>query len=286
MTKNKLIDKILETNLALSKFLIEEDWLWASNSRLLMSHYIDNLLKIYKRKIGIYKITSPSGRVYIGQSIDIDRRFNQYKKGQYCNNKLKNSFNKYGIDNHLFEIIIECDENVLDELEIKYIKEYDSIDNGFNVILGNTNCTRGEKNPMFGKTRNFSPEHKEKLRIAAKRPKSEETKLKISESRKGRKFGPHTKEHNEKIGKSNLGKHRGKRPGSKTSSRKVINKKTKQIFNTVKEAAEYESMFLKKPIESSQLIRRMRGKNKIHTDFMYLEEYNEFIDGDNNKRKK
>ena len=32
------------------------------------------------RLIGIYKITSPNDKIYIGQSIDIDRRFIQYQK--------------------------------------------------------------------------------------------------------------------------------------------------------------------------------------------------------------
>lgn len=30
--------------------------------------------------IGVYKITNPNGAVYIGSSIDIKRRFNQYKR--------------------------------------------------------------------------------------------------------------------------------------------------------------------------------------------------------------
>ncbi len=30
--------------------------------------------------IGIYKITNPEGKIYIGQSIDIDRRFKEYKR--------------------------------------------------------------------------------------------------------------------------------------------------------------------------------------------------------------
>ena len=30
-------------------------------------------------KTGIYKITNPNGKVYIGQSIDIDKRWNKYK---------------------------------------------------------------------------------------------------------------------------------------------------------------------------------------------------------------
>ena len=56
--------------------------------------------------IGIYKITSPLGYIYIGQSINIDYRFNVYKKLK-CKSQLRiyNSFVKYGVDNHIFEII-------------------------------------------------------------------------------------------------------------------------------------------------------------------------------------
>ena len=80
------------------------------------------------KKCGIYKITSPSNRIYIGQSTQIDYRWNQYK---YCNNTYNNynplinrSFLKYGWENHKFEIIEECDINILDEREIFWIAEY------------------------------------------------------------------------------------------------------------------------------------------------------------------
>lgn len=58
-------------------------------------------------KIGyIYKITSPSGRVYIGSTIDINRRKKDYKNLKRTYQwKIKNSLNKYGFENHLFEII-------------------------------------------------------------------------------------------------------------------------------------------------------------------------------------
>ena len=60
--------------------------------------------------IGIYKITSPSGKVYIGQSRNIENRFLQYKN-KHCRFqfRLYNSFNKYGVENHVFEIIEECE---------------------------------------------------------------------------------------------------------------------------------------------------------------------------------
>ena len=55
--------------------------------------------------IGIYKITSPSGKVYVGQSVNIERRLKEYKilkcKKQV---KLYNSFIKYGFENHKIEI--------------------------------------------------------------------------------------------------------------------------------------------------------------------------------------
>jgi len=54
-------------------------------------------------------ITSPSNRLYVGSTINIRKRCISYRnlhcKTQY---KLYNSLNKYGFDNHTFEIILEC----------------------------------------------------------------------------------------------------------------------------------------------------------------------------------
>lgn len=59
-----------------------------------------------KKIAGIYKITSPSGRIYIGSSIDLAQRFNTYKLLK-CKRqpKLYNSFIKYGVDVHTFEVV-------------------------------------------------------------------------------------------------------------------------------------------------------------------------------------
>ena len=61
--------------------------------------------------IGIYKITSPSNKVYIGQSVNIQKRFRDYKSLKRSikqQPRLYNSFVKYGVNNHLFEILSEC----------------------------------------------------------------------------------------------------------------------------------------------------------------------------------
>jgi group I intron endonuclease len=87
--------------------------------------------------IGIYKITSPSKKVYIGQSINIEKRFKGYyysnAKGQTILNK---SFLKYGIDNHIFEIVCECKKSELYKLEAYYQTLYSANSkNGLNCSV-------------------------------------------------------------------------------------------------------------------------------------------------------
>lgn len=88
--------------------------------------------------IGIYKITNPEGKVYIGKSRNIKSRFTHYKQG-YSNSKLSKSFKDFGIDNHIFEVIEECDLHDLNIKEHFYINMYDSINKGFNVYNASPN---------------------------------------------------------------------------------------------------------------------------------------------------
>lgn len=80
----------------------------------------------YKGVSGVYKITSPSGRVYVGQSQDLYTRFNQYRRGA-CKRQplLYNSLNKYGFDNHTIDVIL-CGTEHLDSIEIQTISECQS----------------------------------------------------------------------------------------------------------------------------------------------------------------
>ena len=95
-----------------------------------------------KREIicGIYKITSPSGRVYIGQSKDIHKRWGYYKRMKCESQKLiYYSFCKYGVDNHIFEVIHVCDKSELDLLEKKYVLDFNSVEEGLNIRYGGKN---------------------------------------------------------------------------------------------------------------------------------------------------
>lgn len=87
--------------------------------------------------IGIYKITSPSKRIYIGQSINIEKRFKHYKRLS-CKKQviLYSSFLKYGVDKHKFEILCECEISELNDKERYYQDLYSVITkNGLNCIL-------------------------------------------------------------------------------------------------------------------------------------------------------
>lgn len=126
-----------------------------------------------KPKIGIYKITSPSGKIYIGQSIDIKRRFKQYERLAYSKGqpKLYRSFCKYGINSHKFEIIQELPENLLNDGERFHQELFDSVDNGLNCMYVDGNnmtgkhseeskrkmseSTKGENHPFYGKKSAF-----------------------------------------------------------------------------------------------------------------------------------
>lgn len=96
--------------------------------------------------IGIYKITSPSGKVYIGQSVNIKKRFHHYSNMNNCENQIRlfRSFKKYGTKNHLFEVVEECNVSELNEKERYYQEMHNAIgENGLNCKLTNTKYKKG-----------------------------------------------------------------------------------------------------------------------------------------------
>lgn len=95
---------------------------------------------------GIYKIENKvNGRVYIGQGKEILERWRKHismlKKDKHDNEHLQESWNKYGCSNFSFEIVCFCEPEEMNDLEIKYIKEYNSFiyddnSNGYNKTRG------------------------------------------------------------------------------------------------------------------------------------------------------
>lgn len=157
--------------------------------------------------IGIYKITSPNGAIYIGLSTDIYYRIYSCYKKLRCKqqHKIYNSLIKYGVENHKFDIVHIIDRidlskseiiNKLNELEIEYIKKFNSF-YGDNDKYG-MNLTRGGGLMELTKETRRIISEKNKGRTV-----SEETRIKISKFHKGKKL---SKEHIDKISKANKGR--------------------------------------------------------------------------------
>ena len=89
----------------------------------------------------IYKITSPTGRVYIGKTTRLNDRISYYRNNNNKQQKIiSSSIDKYGWNQHKFEVIDEAPIDQLNELEIKYIKEFNTFHydnpNGMNLTRG------------------------------------------------------------------------------------------------------------------------------------------------------
>lgn len=197
---------------------------------------------------GIYKITSPTNKIYIGSSVNIFNRIKYYKslncKGQI---KLYNSLKKYGWLKHKFEVVEYCIESEL------YLKEryYGEI---FNVLNGNG------LNLILPKVGDY------KVGV------SEETRKKMSNSKKGKLntfYGKkHSIESREKIRLSKIGKtahNKGKKGLSNISKSKyVLDLETGILYNSCKECCDFNPSY-----NYSTLRGKLNGRHKNDTKFVY-----------------
>lgn len=89
---------------------------------------------------GVYKIKNIiDNRVYIGIASNMYKRYSGHKymltKGNHYNIKLQNFVNKYGINKLIFEIVlVVTNKTILVDKEIEFIKQFNSIKEGFNII--------------------------------------------------------------------------------------------------------------------------------------------------------
>jgi group I intron endonuclease len=151
--------------------------------------------------IGIYKITHrESGKCYIGQSVDVFKRWQGHSNlAVKKKSAIQNAFVLYGIDKFSFEVLEECDREMLNDKEVYWISCFDSVaPNGYNLTSGG------------GQGITVSDETKKKMSDAQKGkkrgPRSEETKKKMSASRRGKK---QSEEHKAKMSASMKGKNTG-----------------------------------------------------------------------------
>lgn len=145
---------------------------------------------------GIYCIKNLStNKVYIGQALDINKRWKEHKRGlannRHFNSHLQRAWNKYGENNFEFSILEECDKRLLEVREVYWINHYNSCDRhcGYNVKLGGLHGGHHKETKIklseFQKTRKIHGFSSNPFGLGSKH--SEETKRKMSEQRKGQK---------------------------------------------------------------------------------------------------
>lgn len=221
----------------------------------------------------IYKITNIiNKKCYIGQTLyDANKRFKEHinaSTNTRKNNHFYNAIRKYGIENFELEILENnVAEDKLDELEIYYIKKYDSYNNGYNSTIGGhgvhgivftDEVLQKKSNSMKAKWKNkniplTSKERNLKIsQINKGKPKSIEHRKKLSDLAKQRIgdknafYGKkHTKETIQKISNSN----------SKTVYMYDINMNYIQEFKNGKLAAIYLKKLLNLDFQEQSIYR-------------------------------
>lgn len=135
--------------------------------------------------IGIYKITSPSGKVYIGSSKNITQRKKTYSQnGCIKQTKLYSSFLKYGFINHTFEIVEICSLEKLLERELYFGLKFQVLDkNGLNCMLPKIDESLYT---ISNDTRLKMSVAKKGLQLRKGIKHTDESKMKMSISKKGK----------------------------------------------------------------------------------------------------
>ena len=213
-----------------------------------------------ERKSGIYMWTSPSGKSYIGQSVDLQKRKGTFLRfgDRYGGEKINCARKKY---NHKslwnYTILEYCDIDKLNECERYYIELYDTINNGYNCESG------GNENKIV----------------------SDEVKRKLSEAMKGKRCGENhpmwgrhlTEEQKRKMSKAKKGENNpmyGKHRDDETKD-KIRLRHNKPVIQFTKEGtfvAEYESALVAKnitDIDSSNISKCCLGKLKSAGGFKW-----------------
>jgi group I intron endonuclease len=94
---------------------------------------------------GIYVITHrATGKRYVGQSLDIARRWAEHRAGTSGSRRLTNALKKHGPDAFLFEIVELCAREELNDRELFYISthSFDSLSpKGYNLTFGGEGVT-------------------------------------------------------------------------------------------------------------------------------------------------
>ena len=215
----------------------------------------------------IYKLTSPSGKIYIGQTKCFNDRMKRYRGG-FFNPYMKKSVDKYGLESIMVEIL---EKNIplenLDKREQFYLDTLQPFDeNGYNICK-EASTTRGRKRPKeelvgiseYRKTRVGE------LNSFYGKKHSEETKQKQREYKLGKKQSKET-----------IQKQIDSRKGILDKCVQQLDKDTLEVicvFNSISEASEVTntcSSSISNIVNNKEIIKRgKKYKRKSAGGYMW-----------------
>ena len=159
-----------------------------------------SMSNVTEKICGIYKITNLlSGKAYIGQSVDIRKRFIHHTSNdnkQRMKMAISKAIHKYGKDNFKFEIIKECTRLELNKYESFFVERHNTLSpNGYNLRqggdarIGMYSDEARENMSNARKGMKLSDSARANIaRASTGRLHTEETKLKMSKARTGEKM--------------------------------------------------------------------------------------------------
>jgi len=137
----------------------------------------------------IYKISSPSGKVYVGQTVrSFKKRMQEHRQETSCCTFIKRAIDKYG-DEMKYEIVEEnVPQEQLDEREIYWIKELNSLaPDGYNLTTGGQS------------SKEYSQELKDKIRDIKNTQKIDKDGYMGYVSKICNLFYPHVRQYGKKV---------------------------------------------------------------------------------------
>jgi len=204
----------------------------------------------------------PSDKLYVGQTINISSRFNNYKRFIGSNPHHTSALKLYGLDSVIVEIV-SCPKYLLDTIETFLINFLDLTNpkKGYNKTSGGRKGCRFslETRKQMSETRKgklLGDIHKQKISESLKgyknpmfdKPKSAETRQKLSKSLTGRIISEETKQ---KI--------------SNTTTGKVLSEETKQKISE-SQTGESNSMYGKNHSDETKQKMSESQRDKIVTE--------------------
>lgn len=236
-----------------------------------------------RKIIGIYKIESPTGKIYIGQSNDIYRRWKTYHIYK-CNSQtfLYNSFIKHGVDTHTFQIVHELPYDVnleiLNEYELFYYELYLNCScEMLNLIVpGNYRRHHESTRIRMSKLRKEYVDANIKGKILEEIygiDKAKEIKNLLSKASKGKKK---TLEHCQNISKGSKGK-------KKSEEHNIKNRLARKGKSWVEQYGEEKAKRLKLQVSQRQKGRIVKGETRRKISLRMKKQWKENPNWNKNK---